>query len=88
MGIRAVTENISNDTDPLLVGPMTRAFDVVIRILKLNQAFRMPKVYQSATECISKFEKSLCRVAVASTLNCFKIIKVHAAEYCICVRTR
>jgi len=53
MGIRAVTENISNDTDPLLVGPMTRAFDVVIRILKLNQVFRMPKVYQAAAECIS-----------------------------------
>lgn len=57
MGIRAVTENMSNDTDPMLIGPMTRAFDVVIRILKLNRSFQMPKVYQSAAECISKFSR-------------------------------
>jgi len=55
MGIRAVTENISDDTDPVLAEPLTRAFGVILRVLKVNQNSRIPKLFQAALECISEY---------------------------------
>jgi hypothetical protein len=55
MGIRAVAENISDETDPVVVSPMCRVFSVVYRILQLNREGNNPKLFQAAIECISKF---------------------------------
>ncbi len=54
MGIRAATENIADDRDPLLVAPLSRAFGVILRVLKVNQANRIPRLYQAALELISE----------------------------------
>ena len=53
-GIRAVAENISDETDPLVVEPVKRVFEVLFRVLKLNQQMPLPKMFQAAVECISK----------------------------------
>lgn len=54
MGIRAVAENISDETDPVVVEPMKRVFAVVERVLKFNRGgCGNPKLFQAAIECIS-----------------------------------
>ena len=55
MGIRAVAENISDETDPVVAEPMKRVFSVIGRVLKFNRSgCGNPKLFQAAIECISK----------------------------------
>jgi len=54
MGIRAVAENISDETDPVVTAPMCRVFTVVYRILQYNRQGQRPKLFQAAIECISE----------------------------------
>ncbi|ODM95170.1 Importin-13 [Orchesella cincta] len=54
MAIRAVAENISDETDPVVVEPMKRVFSVIERVLKFNRGVGgNPKLFQAAIECIS-----------------------------------
>lgn len=58
LGVKAVSENISDETDPVVVAPMSRVFSVVYRVLKLNRenkttTAKNPKLFQAAIECIS-----------------------------------
>jgi len=55
MGVRAISENISDETDSLVLNPMKRFFEVIYRILKLKRETYMFKLIDSAIECISKF---------------------------------
>jgi hypothetical protein len=57
--VKAVSESISDETDPVVVSPMSRVFSVVYRVLKLNRenqtpGSKNPKLFQAAIECISK----------------------------------
>ncbi|OXA42859.1 Importin-13 [Folsomia candida] len=58
LGIKAVSENISDETDPVVAAPMSRVFTVIYRVLKLNRdnkspTAKNPKLFQAAIECIS-----------------------------------
>lgn len=69
MGIRAVAENISDETDPVVVEPMKRVFAVIERVLKFNRGVGgNPKLFQAAIECISK-SKMYCLFVAFSILS-------------------
>ena len=53
--IRAVTENVNDDPeDVLMIDSMTRVFNVIFRVLKFNHERKKPKIFQAAIECISE----------------------------------